>query len=344
MKYLSLYLKKLPLALFTLSVLVWAACDKEVKDAPTIERVRTVKQDSTILGSGGGNTIAIVGKGLATTQKVFFNDYSAFLNPVYIKDDVILVQIPLEAPIRSPINKLKVVTLYGEALTDFRLIQPAPVVDGFSPSYGEIGDTITITGKDLDNTKFVYIGDSAVTILPGATTELLKVRLNQTSLQGLVTVETIGGASKSKKEFGFSYVLYDDKVNPLWAPYAWDSDRDMSSKEQVKRGRSIKMVYKKIYAGYGMVFQGANEVNPTLYQFVRFSMYSATACEIKFGVNINQTTNANSVILKLKPGWNEFKIRMREDLKNPGEFKELHMQEAGNSVLPTIYIDDFGLL
>jgi hypothetical protein len=48
--------------------------------------------------------------------------------------------------------------------------------------------------------------------------------------------------------------------------------------------------------------------------------------------------------LVLKPGWNDMTLDFVKDLNKPDRFFEFQLQEWGNAKIPTIYIDDVGVL
>ncbi len=313
---------------------------------PTIDKIRVTSKDSIIDGAGAGNTVAIIGKNFSATQAVLFNDYSVSVNPSYIKDDVILVQIPIKAPYRNQINKVKVVTLYGEAIKDFSIVQPAPTIKKFAPSSGNPGDVVTIAGKDLDNIKEVKIGTAVATVLSGGSDSLIQITVPVDGTQGKITITTIGGETKSASSFGVSLIIYDDKMTSGWDAYEWDATRDMKSTEVVKKGKSIKMTYLKAYGGFGV--GASSKIDVTKYSAVKVAIFvTGTAPETKLKAGIKSadgTTNKFSKILVLKPGWNDLTLDFIQDLSNPDRFVEFQLQEWGNATLPIIYIEDLGLL
>ncbi len=314
--------------------------------APTIERVRITAKDSTILGAGIGNTLAIIGTHLASTQQVLFNDYSVYINPSYIQDNVILVQLPKEVPYRGQSNMLKVKTLNGEASTAFSIIQPLATITSFAPSSGNPGDIITILGKDLDNVKFVKIGSDTVKVVAGGTDMKLQVIVPKNGATGKISVNTVAGESISSTPFGISFIIYDDVMASGWDAYEWDADRDMENKEHVKKGTSIKMVYTAAYGGFGAGI--GTPVKTKGYVALKMSIFiPSTVAETKIKVGIKDaagSTNQYGKILVLVPGWNEVTLDLMKDLNGPVSFTEFQIQEWGNPKLPTIYIDDLGLL
>jgi IPT/TIG domain len=345
-KFNQKYMAKLPMLIALMGILAWVACTKSVdKEAPIIDHFRLTLKDSTITAAGIGNTIAIIGLHLGSTQHVYVNDFEIYLNPSYVKDDVVLAQLVKETPYRAQINKLKIVTLYGEAVKDFKVLQPAPSITSFAPNSGKAGDIVTIVGKDMDDIKAVLIGADTCKVVAGGTDTQCKIVVPFNGSAGVITLITTGGKTISATSFGVSLVLYDDKMNSNWDAYESDATRDMESTEKVKRGKSIKMVFT---APHGLFGAGTADVlNIKKYSALKVSIFSAATGQIKLKVGIKGADNKTSrfaKILTLDPGWNDFTLDFLTDLSNPDRFGEFQIEEWNNAVLPTIYIDDIGLL
>jgi IPT/TIG domain len=343
-KYSQKYSAKGAMLLAIVGILAWSACTKDVdKSAPTIDHFRLTLKDSTISAAGIGNTIAIIGAHLGSTQHVYINDYEVYLNPSYVKDDVVLAQLVKETPYRGQINKLKLVTLYGEVLKDFKVLQPAPTITSFAPNSGKKGDIVTIIGKDMDDVKAVLIGTDTCKVLTGGTDTQVKFSVPFDGSAGQITLITSGGKTISAMSYGVSLVIYDDKMNTGWDPYEVNADRDMASTEKVKRGKSIKMVFTSAHGYFGA---GPTDVlDIKKYSALKVSIYAATETKVKIGLKgADGTTNRFSKILILAAGWNDFTLDFATDLSKPDRFTEFQIEEWNNATLPTIYIDDIGLL
>ncbi len=343
------YIVKTSLAFLGLVLILLSSCGKEEDTAPpTIERIRVTLKDSTISTIASNNTIAIIGAHLSTTQRVLFNDYPAELNPSYIKDDVIVIQVPEDAPYRNTINKIKVISPYGEAVKDFSITQPEPTITSFAPQAGNEGEIVTIIGKDLDNVKTVFIGSDStpVKIVAGSTDTQLKFIVPAGNPAGQITVVTVGGEVKSATSFGVSFIIYNDFMASGWDPYGTDADYDTESKERVKKGKSIKVSYNKKESFFA--FGITNGVDVKKYIAIKMAIYiegTEPETKIKAGVvSADNTTNAFSKIIVLKPGWNDVILDFIMDLNKPTLLKEFRLEEWNNVKLPVIHIDDIGVL
>jgi hypothetical protein len=343
------YIPKMSFALVVMGIVLGTSCKKqEDTSPPTIEKLRLTLKDSIITGAGSGNTVAIIGTHLGSTQKVFFNDYSALVNPSYVQEGVVLIQVPKDAPYRNTTNKIKLVTLYGEALKDFTIIQPEPTITSFAPQAGNAGDIVTVIGKDLDNVKKVFIGSDTtpVKLVAGGTDTQLKFIVPANNPAGQITIVTTGGETKSTTSFGISFLIYDDKMASGWDAYEWDAEMNTLSTEQVKKGKSIKMTFTKAYGGFGVGTD--TKIDIKKYTAIKVSIYvvgNEAETKIKAGIKgADNTTNAFGKVLVLKPGWNDLTLEFAKDLNKPDRLQEFQLQEWGNAKIPVIYIDDIGVL
>lgn len=75
-----------------------------------------------------------------------------------------------------------------------------PVVLSFSPTSGEPGDEVTITGTDLDNATAVAFGSTEATITSNTATEIVTT-VPEEATTGKISVSTEGGVGISEGEF-----------------------------------------------------------------------------------------------------------------------------------------------
>ncbi len=335
------------------ALVILSACEqKEDASAPIVEYVRPTRLDSVTSASGRGSTVAIIGKHLASTQKVFFNDEEALLNTTYITETNIIVRIPETTPYQGSSNKIRVVTRFGETTTNFTILQPTPEITGFFPDAGTPGDTVTITGKVFENLKEVKIGDLVAPVISSKATEI-KIKVPDGVKQGSISVTTGdpsmgGGTYTTTENFGFGYLIYDDLLNTGWYSYNWSSKLDVASTEKAKRGKSIKVEYTGGYAGLGM--GTGDNIDITKYKGVKLSIYvpeGSGDVQIKFYIKTKEGKDDSpfSKVLTLKAGvWNDLTLDFKKDLSSPDLFQTVTFQEWGNTKPPTIYIDNFGLV
>jgi len=145
---------KLLFLLIIIASLIDFACKKNDAGPPTITAVRSVdptKKDSLFKEAVPGTLIVIEGNNLNGATAVFFNDTSAYFNPVYNTSSVIIVTIPgssqTAAANPNVKNQIKVVTNHGMATYSFTLYLPPPTIS--SISFDNTGSIVYITGTNL---------------------------------------------------------------------------------------------------------------------------------------------------------------------------------------------------
>jgi hypothetical protein len=121
---------------------------------PVINQVRlvdTTKRDSTFKQAIPGTLIVIQGNNLGGLQAVYFNDTSAYFNPVYATNNNIIVTIPATAQTAATDPKvpsmLRIVTNHGTATYAFQLYLPPPSIS--SISFDNSGTVVFIKGTNF---------------------------------------------------------------------------------------------------------------------------------------------------------------------------------------------------
>lgn len=122
---------------------------------PVITQVRlvdTTKRDSTFKQAIPGTLIVIQGNNLGGLKAVYFNDTSAFFNPVYATNTNIIITIPSTAQTAATDPKvpsvIKVVTSHGTATYAFQLYLPPPAIS--SITLDNSGTLVYINGTNFE--------------------------------------------------------------------------------------------------------------------------------------------------------------------------------------------------
>ena len=109
-----------------------SSCEEEI-GPPVITNVRTpdpVTADSSVGSAFPGDYIVIQGENFEGVTHVYFNNYEAYFNPIYVTNTNIILQIPSGMPLKgfdpTVTNEIKVVTPQGEATYSFRFLSPQP--------------------------------------------------------------------------------------------------------------------------------------------------------------------------------------------------------------------------
>jgi hypothetical protein len=232
MKSLMKYLTLLIIPSVMIGVL---SCDKDddsnvSSGAPVVHYIRSTdpaKSDSLIVGSFMGSLIAIVGDNLGGTRELWFNDQQAALNPTYITNTSILVNVPSTVPTEVT-NKMRFVFADGsEMLYDFSVNVPAPQLDAIKCEYVPDGGTVVINGDFFfEPIKVVFPGD-----LEAQVTLLEKTKLEVTVPDGAgagpISVQTNFGKVNSNFIFRDSRNIlldYDSKIHETWTAPIGDAD------------------------------------------------------------------------------------------------------------------------
>jgi len=178
----------------------------EAKAAPVIEAVRSMnpaKADSTFKQSTLGSTIVIKGRNLEDTRFISFNGYNASFNTAYASENYVIVRIPEQTPTVATAtnvsNKLVVSNSKGEAVYDFTVLPPAPIIEAMSNEAAKAGDVLTLYGKYFYFVKDVtFPGDvkgTNVTASADGTTLTVTVPAGVNPAQGSVVVTSESGKS-----------------------------------------------------------------------------------------------------------------------------------------------------
>ena len=178
---------------------------------PTITGVTDLTNRGTALSSVKyGEWIVIKGAHLATTFKVEFNTISVSDSLYYADDSTVTVKIPANLP--DPINNpITVTTKYGTATYGFKIMQPAPIINGFNPEAGATGDQVTISGNHFNGVTEVKFDNAVATIVSKSNQEL-KVNVPAGVTSAFITVTTPVGSVTSLTRFGFKYIIYDERL------------------------------------------------------------------------------------------------------------------------------------
>ncbi|MCB0642515.1 MAG: hypothetical protein KDC44_12785 [Phaeodactylibacter sp.] len=203
------------LVLFLAANLFTTSCKKEDMDAvpedigdPAIHYIRSTdpdKADSLLVGAYMGSLIAIVGEDLQYTREIWFNDQMASLNPTYITNETILVNVPSSVPTEVN-NMIRIVFANEEELLyEFSVNVPSPLIQGIKSEYVEAGQVAVLYGD-------FFFDPVTVTFAGGA--EGTIVSLNKTELQVVVPDDAEGGEITVSTNFGAvksDFLFRDDR-------------------------------------------------------------------------------------------------------------------------------------
>ena len=165
-------MKKIFLIIFIIGAFVQFACKKNANSGPpVVTNVRTpnpAEKDSSFTQALPGTLIVIQGHGFSGLEAVYFNDTSAYFNPVYATDNNIIISIPSTAKTAATNpnvpSTIRIVTSHGSTTYNFTLYLSAPFISALS--LDSTGTVLTITGGN-------FVGVSKITFpVPGNDTAL----------------------------------------------------------------------------------------------------------------------------------------------------------------------------
>lgn len=153
-------MKKLAIYIIIAGV-VFFSCKKNDSGSsgqPVITQVRAVDsamRDSSFDKALPGALIVIHGSNLGGLKAVYFNDTSAFFNPVYATSTDIIITIPSTAQTTATNpnvpSTIEVVTNHGTATFSFQLYLPPPTIS--SISFDNSGTLVYINGTNFEGIK-----------------------------------------------------------------------------------------------------------------------------------------------------------------------------------------------
>ncbi|MGK7396219.1 MAG: glycan-binding surface protein [Candidatus Cyclobacteriaceae bacterium M3_2C_046] len=210
---------KITLLLIVAGIMIISCNEDDEFGTPAIENVRMTnpdKADSSLTGGQFGQLIVIQGRNLGSTQEIYFNTEQASFNPNYITNENIIVNIPGTFP-EEVTNQIRVVTLGGQAIYNFNVAIPLPVITSVGNEFAAPGMTLNINGDYFYNVEQVMIGEQEAKILK-VTPENLSVEVPQGVSTGTIKVTTVAGTGESAFNFRdpATMIMNFDDVAKCW--------------------------------------------------------------------------------------------------------------------------------
>lgn len=307
--------------------------DGNSSTAPVIESVTTTTDEDgnpsalePITVGYADNMYIIRGKGLATVQKIYFNDYDTYFNPVLVTDTEIFVVINRNTPYADASDQLKVVTKKGTAIFDFVVAPPAPGMHSFNPINAADGQEITIYGSFFLN-PIVEVGGVEAVIVSSTLTEI-KAILPTGSQYKNVSVTTISGTALYGTAVGTA--IFDDVFYSPWGIPDWNNHEYITDGTKSNQGL---VFIKKAMDGWGNI-QGEWAWNDQLsnYTGIKFAVRSDAPGKLKLVFNgAWDGPGVDGRIFETTTEWKEISFTW-EQLGNPAALQNISFQEfSGNA-------------
>ena len=248
-------------------VVAFSACDREElpnNGEPRIMYVRVTnpdQADSLLGGAFLNGLVAIMGENLGNTVEVWFNDQPARLNPTYVTNKSILVNVPANSP--EVVNDLlTLVFKNGNKLEyHFPINIPEPDLVTMENEYVGTGEVAVIHGDFFFPPISVKMANGVEANIEEVSKTKLRFIIPDGAEPGPITVQTNFGTVASSFHYRDQRNIllnFDDKT----AAGSWRSGRTESQPEHsidgnylVLRGKLNKNERAEDYPGGGFVMQ-----------------------------------------------------------------------------------------
>jgi hypothetical protein len=168
------HIKRLPLVLCTLFIILTVACSKDESGSsapPLISGVSlldSTRTDSTFTSTLPGTLVLITGQHLDGIVKASFNGLDAYFNPTYNTSTHLIITIPDKTPTEATDpdvpNTIYILTNHGETSYTFTIEIPPPSIAAISNENALAGDSLIVYGSSLWLiNKIVFPGGREVT-------------------------------------------------------------------------------------------------------------------------------------------------------------------------------------
>jgi len=121
-------------------------------------------KDSIIAGADPEQFIIIVGENLAAVSQVWFDGVQAQVNPAFVTDNSIILQLP---KIDSSTKRIRLITVHGRtAEADFSVNIPAPIIKMFYCEFVADGQILRVAGEYFIEPLEVFFYDKVGGTIP----------------------------------------------------------------------------------------------------------------------------------------------------------------------------------
>jgi hypothetical protein len=300
-----------------------------------------------------GTELTLTGEFMNWVEEVWFSDGVLVTDFVSASVNELVLVVPMEA-------KTGTIVLIGGG-TDPVEIESAgeltitlPNVASMSPNPVGRGETLTITGEDLDLVdKVQFKGNAEVTEFTSSTPTQLVLTVPEEANQGKITLVTFSGETVESDEIlgivgalppleAISPAIYIDGLQAGWQKWGWGSGTvALESTENVREGeKSIKYTTGGDW-GAPLHF-GGTSISTTGKTEFALSIFGGPGTGGKV-INLvvkDGTTETEKQLTITEGEWVEFKIPLSQ-LGSYSQIVEMFMQDRGWA--GTIYVDHIGL-
>lgn len=203
------------------------ACEEEGSELvttgePEVLYIRSTDpalSDSLLVGAFMGDLVAIIGENLGATREIWFNDQKATLNPAYITNETILVNVPSTVP-GEVTDKIRFVSRDGSEFThDFKVNVPGPVLSSIKSEFVPDGGIAVLYGDFFFEPAVVTFPDGLEAEIVSLDKTVMEVRVPDGASAGQISVKTNFGRVNSRFYFRDNrntLLDFDNIVHETW--------------------------------------------------------------------------------------------------------------------------------
>lgn len=317
---------------------------------PVINTVTQASSNQNVTTGVVGRTYFIKGKNLTGTFDVKFNGLSANVNPTFVTDNVVIVNVPFGTPFINSSNKLVLSTAVGDAEFDFSILS----IDSFTEGIQNGKTTVTINGGDFTNaSKVVFASGSEAagnleekeaTILD-SDAETITVEVPDGIIQAFISVHIGNVSAVALDSYGFNYPIFTDELFG-WTIAGWGAPQEIVT-DQFSIGTTSVRKDANNWNGLSFFIGDGPDLVFTDYETLSFQIYPANENTVKIGVRLNSEDDSRQVIDVVPGQWNKFDMRLRDfyPTNPPNVIDRIDFQEFSGGTAPFLfYVDQLGLI
>lgn len=299
------------------------------------------------------NMYYIKGNGLATLQKITYNDVEISFNATMVTNNGVFITIPPTVLYNNKVinNSFKFVTTKATLVYPFPIANPGPELLNVKKAIPEAGDILTVKAYLPIS---VTIGGVAAETVGTPTTTQIQVKVPQGfNGSGDLVVLSAYGLS-SPLPLGIDYLMFGDDFSGSSTPVgtgSWGGSMDFASTELVNSGTySIK----RETGGWSLAWFDFAPLDVKEYTYLKISVRPDVVRNLRFSINSTEGLDENTasgdkhgIEVQLIPGeWNFISIPVKDliDLDGPNTIvKRFYIRDL-NGTAANIFLDDIGFI
>lgn len=346
----------LPICIVAVVFLVIGSCQKDKSGNPPGKVSSSPKASLIRPDSGSGNTILILeGSGLAEMRTIVFdkNNVPGSFNPNFNTDNSLVFRVP-DTAFGGPQNIVFTNSLGKQVIIPFNVIALASVTSASQYSFSG-GETITLTGNNLDNVSAVKydVAGTSATIVSKTRKTLVITMPASTVISTKLKITNASGTITTTQEFinaDQAFVFFRDGYGNGEQDASWGDAGFVAPAQKISGVSSYGKNYQK--GNWHQMGFGWNNIAQGTYNYLSFWMKGGLI-DHDIWVGSNQSANGfraynNYEKISVRAGeWQYFKLSLNTlDLWHNGTtFNQLGWAIKGpDNADELMYLDDVMLI